>query len=82
LVAALPPPKVILPTAITIVIAAVVVVIAPIITVVITVLVIAPVVGVAILLVRSRSSANVFFDLLVGLISIYPLLRHREQVLD
>jgi hypothetical protein len=37
---------------------------------------------VVILLFGSRSPANVFLDLLVSLISVYPLLRHREQVLD
>jgi hypothetical protein len=72
-VAALPPPKVILPTPITIVVATVTVVVAPI---------IAPVIGAAIWLVGSRSPANIFLDLLVGLISVYPLLRHCEQVLD
>jgi hypothetical protein len=56
-----------------IVVAAVAVVVAPINAVVITT---------TILLVRSRSPANVFLDLLVGLVSICPLLCHREQVLD
>jgi hypothetical protein len=74
-VAVLPPPKVVLLTQITIVVA-------PIIVAVIAASVIAPVVGVAILLVGSRSSTNVFLDLLVGLVSICPLLYHREQVLD
>jgi hypothetical protein len=56
-----------------IVVAAVAVVVAPINAVVITT---------TILLVRSRSPANVFLDLLVGLVSICPLLCHCEQVLD
>jgi hypothetical protein len=70
-VAALPPPKVVLSTLITIVVA--VVIMTPI---------IAPVVWVAILLVGAGSLANVFLDLLVGLISICPLLRHCEKVLN
>jgi hypothetical protein len=74
--AALPPPKVVLPTPITIVVAAVAVVIAPIIVVVV------PIVEVAILLVRARNPANIFLDLLVGLVSICPLFRHCEKVLD
>jgi hypothetical protein len=77
-VAVLPPPKVILPTPITIVVAAVAVVIVPIITVVVAAPIIAPVVGAVILLVGSRSPANVFLDLWVGLVSVCPLLRHRE----
>jgi hypothetical protein len=81
-VVALPPPKVILPTPITIVVVAVTVVIAPIIAAVITTSVIASVVEAVILLVEARSSANIFLDLLVGLVSICPLLRHREKVLD
>jgi hypothetical protein len=44
--------------------------------------IIAPVIGAAILLVGSRSPANVFLDLLVSLVSVCPLLHHREQVLD
>jgi hypothetical protein len=79
---ALLPPKVILPTLITIVIAAVTVIVAPIIAVVIMTPIIAPVVWVAIWLVRARSLANVLLDLLVGLISICPLLCHREKVLN
>jgi hypothetical protein len=49
---------------------------------VVTTPIIALVIGVAIWLVGARSLANVFLDLLVGLISIYPLLRHREKVLN
>jgi hypothetical protein len=81
-VIALPPNKVILPTLITIVVAAVAVVVAPIITAVVMTLIIAPVIGTAILLVGARSLANIFLDLLVGLISICQLLRHHEKVLD
>jgi hypothetical protein len=81
-VAALLPHKVVLPTPITIVVAMVVVVIAPIIAAVVTTPIIAPVVGAAILLVEVRSPANIFLDLLVGLVSICPLLRHHEKVLD
>jgi hypothetical protein len=77
-VAALQPPKVTLTMSITIVVATVVVVVMPI----IAVSIITPVVGVAILLVGSRSPANVFLDLLVSLISVCPLLCHRELVLD
>jgi hypothetical protein len=77
-VVALPPPKVILPTPITIVVAAIAVVVAAIIAAVIA----KPIIGAAILLVRARSPANIFLALLVGLISIYPLLRHYEKVLD
>jgi hypothetical protein len=82
LVAALPPPKVVLLTPIMIVVAAIAVVVALIIAVVVTAPIIAPVVGATILLVGSRSPSNVFLDLLVGFISIYPLLRHHEKVLD
>jgi hypothetical protein len=57
---------------------AVVVVIAPIIAAVIAASIITPIVGVAILLVRSRSPTNVFLDLLVSLISACPLLHHHE----
>jgi hypothetical protein len=81
-VAALPPPKIVLPTPITIVIVAVAVVVAPIIAVVIMTPIIVPVIGTVILLVRARSPANIFLDLLVGLISICPLLHHCEKVLD
>jgi hypothetical protein len=81
-VAALPPPKVILSTPITIVIAAVAVVVAPIITMVVMMPIIAPVIWALILLVGAGSPANVFLDLLVGLISICPLLHHREKVLN
>jgi hypothetical protein len=73
-VAALPPPKVILSTPITVVVAAVAVVVEPIITAVIMM----PIVEAAILLVRARSPANVFLDLLVSLVSVCPLLRHCE----
>jgi hypothetical protein len=65
-----------------IVIVAVMVVIALIIVAIITMPIIAPVVGAAILLVGARSPANIFLDLLIGLIGVCPLLRHREQVLD
>jgi hypothetical protein len=82
LVAALPPPKVVLSTPITIVITVVAVVVAPIIAAVVTTPIIAPVVWAVILLVGVRNPANVFLDLLVGLISICPLLRHCEEVLD
>jgi hypothetical protein len=44
--------------------------------------IITPVIKVVISLVRSRSPANVFPDLLVSLVSICPLLHHHEQVLD
>jgi hypothetical protein len=81
-VVALPPSKVILPTPIMIVIVAVVVVIAPIITAVVTASVIASVIGAVILLVGARSLANVFLDLLIGLVSICLLLHYCEQVLD
>jgi hypothetical protein len=65
-----------------IVVAMVAVVVVPIIAAVITTPIIMPVVWAAILLVRVRSPANVYLDLLVGLISICPLLRHHEKVLD
>jgi hypothetical protein len=79
---ALSPPKVVLSTPIKIVVTAVAVVIAPIVAVVIMAPIIAPVIGAAILLVGSRNPANVFLDLLVSLVSVCPLLRHRQQVLD
>jgi hypothetical protein len=82
LVAALPPLKVDLLTLIMIVVAAVTVVVAPIITTVVMTPIITLVVEAAILLVRARSPANVFLDLLVGLVSICLLLRHCEHVLD
>jgi hypothetical protein len=50
--------------------------------VVIAALIIVPVIGAVILLVRSRSPANIFLDLLVSLVSVCPLLHHRKQVLD
>jgi hypothetical protein len=81
-VVALPPPKVILLTPITIVVAAVTVVIAPIIATIIMTPIIASVIGPTILLVRARSLANIFLDLLVGLVNICPLLCHREKVLN
>jgi hypothetical protein len=81
-VAALPPPKVVLLTPITIVIAAVMVIIALIVAVVVTTPIIVLVIGAAIWLVRARSSTNILLDLLVSLISICPLLRHREKVLN
>jgi hypothetical protein len=79
-VVGLPPPKVILPTVITIVIAAVVVIVAPIVVAVVMTSIIALVVRATIWLVGARSPANVLLDLLVSLISVYPLLRHREKV--
>jgi hypothetical protein len=81
-VAGLPPPKVVLPTPIMIIIAVVMVIVVPIIAAIVMTPIIAPVVWAAIWLVRARSPANVFLDLLVGLISICPLLRHREKVLN
>jgi hypothetical protein len=48
----------------------------------ITTPIIALVVGAAIWLVRARSPANVLLDLRVSLISICPLFRHREKVLN
>jgi hypothetical protein len=81
-VADLPPPKVVLPTPITIVIAAVAVIIAPIVAAVVTTPIIVPVVWAVIWLVGAGSLANVLLDLLVGLISICPLLHHREKVLN
>jgi hypothetical protein len=44
--------------------------------------IIALVIRTVILLVRARSPANIFLDVLVSLISICPLLRHYEKVLD
>jgi hypothetical protein len=82
LVVALPPPKVILPTPITIVIIAVTIIVALIIVAVITMPIIVPVIRAVIWLVRVRSPVNVLLDLLVGLISICPLLHHREKVLN
>jgi hypothetical protein len=67
---------------ITIVVVAVVVIIVPIIAVVIMTPIIEPVVWAAIRLVRVGSPANVFLDLLVGLISICLLLCHHEKVLN
>jgi hypothetical protein len=61
---------------------AVAVVVALIIAAIVAAPIIVPVVGVVILLVESRSPANIFLDLLVGLISGCPLFRHREQILD
>jgi hypothetical protein len=63
---------------ITIVVAVVVVVIASIIAVVIVELIIMPVIRAVILLVGVRSPTNIFLDLLVGLVSVCPLLCHRE----
>jgi hypothetical protein len=82
LVAALPPPKVILSTLITIVIVVVAVIVASIVAAVVTTPIIAPVVRAVIWLVEAGSLANVLLDLLVGLISICPLLHHREKVLN
>jgi hypothetical protein len=81
-VADLPPPKVVLPMMITIVIAAVTVIVTPIVVVVVTTPIIEPIVGAAIWLVGARSPANILLDLLVGLINICPLLRHREKVMN
>jgi hypothetical protein len=58
------------------------VVVTPIIMTVITTLIIAPVIRAVILLIGAGGSTNVFLDLLVGLISICPLLRHHEKVLN
>jgi vacuolar-type H+-ATPase subunit I/STV1 len=82
LVVALLPPKVVLPTPITIVVAVVAIVVASIIMAVVVAPIIVPVIRAVILLVKSRSLANVFLDLLVGLVSFCPLLCHREQFLD
>jgi hypothetical protein len=79
---ALSPPKIILPTPITIVIATVMVIVAPIVAAVVTTPIIVPVVGAAIWLVEARSPTNVLLDLLVCLISICPLLCHREKILN
>jgi hypothetical protein len=49
---------------------------------VVTTSIIALVVRAAIWLVGVGSPANVLLDLLVGLINICPLLRHREKVLN
>jgi hypothetical protein len=81
-VAALSPPKVVLPTPVTIVVVAVAVVIALIIAAVVASPIITLVVGAVILLVGLRSPANVFLNLLVGLVNVCSLLRHREQDLD
>jgi hypothetical protein len=78
----LPPPKVVLLTLVTIVIAAVTIIVALIIVTVVMTSIIASVIGVAIWLVGMRSPANVLLNLLVDLINICPLLRHREEVLN
>jgi hypothetical protein len=65
-----------------IVIMTIAVIIAPIIAVVVTTPIITPVVRAAIWLVEVRSPTNILLDLLVSLISICPLLRHREKVLN
>jgi hypothetical protein len=67
---------------ITIVIAVVTVIVAPIVAAVVMTSIIVPVVRATIWLVRARSLANVLLDLLVSLISVCPLLRHREKVLN
>jgi hypothetical protein len=69
-------------TLIMIIVVAIVVFVAPIIAAVAVAPIIAPVIGAAILLVGSRGPTNVFLDLLVGLVSVCLLLRHREQFLD
>jgi hypothetical protein len=81
-VAALPPPKVVLPTPIMIVAMSIMIVVAPIIAMVVVALIIVPVIGAMILLVRARSPTNVFLDLLIGVVSVCPLLHHCEHVLD
>jgi hypothetical protein len=83
-VAALPPPCVILPimTLVMVVIAAVVVIVALIIAAVIAAPLITPVIIAVVRLVRMRSSPNILLDLLVSVVSICPLFRHLEQVLD
>jgi hypothetical protein len=81
-IAALSPSKVVLSMLIMIVVVVVMVVIAPIITAIVTTPIIAPVVWATVLLVGAGSLANIFLDLLVGLICISPLLRHREKVLN
>jgi hypothetical protein len=81
-VAALPPPKVILPMPITIVITVVTVITAPIITAVVITPIITSVIEAAIWSVGVGGSANVILNLLVGLITICPLLRHREKILN
>jgi hypothetical protein len=63
---------------ITIVVAVVAVVVSPIIAVVVVELIIMPVIRAVILLVGARSPTNIFLDLLVGLVSVCPLLCHRE----
>jgi hypothetical protein len=81
-VAALPPPKVILLTSMTIVIAVVTVIVALIVVTVVTTPIITPVIEAVIWLVGARSPANVLLDLLVGLINICPLLCHHEKVVN
>jgi hypothetical protein len=58
------------------------IIIVPIIMVVIVTPIIMPVIGAAILLVKARSLTNILLNLLIGLVSVCPLLHHREQVLD
>jgi hypothetical protein len=82
LVADLSPPKVVLPMPIMIVIAAVAVIVTPIVVAVVIMPIIVPVVRAAIWLVGARSPANILLDLLVGLISICPLLCHHEKVMN
>jgi hypothetical protein len=60
-------------TPVVVVIVAFVVIVMPIIAVVIVAPLIMPVIIAAILLVKMRSSPDILLDLLVGLISIYPL---------
>jgi hypothetical protein len=67
-----------LTTPITIIVAVVMIVIALIILAVIVGPIITLVIGAVILLVELRSLANVFLDLLVDLVSVCPLLCHRE----
>jgi hypothetical protein len=61
------------------------IVVVPIIAAVIAVTISTPAVRAATIIVAvitARSPANVFLDLLISLVSVCPLLRHREQVLD
>jgi hypothetical protein len=78
LVAVLPSPKVVLATPITIVAAPITIVVASIIVAIVAVSIITPIIRAAILLVGARSLTNIFLDLLIGLVSICPLLCHHE----
>jgi hypothetical protein len=61
-------------TSVAVVIAAVAVIVVPIIAVVISALLVTPVIVAVILLDGMRSSPDILLDLLVGLVSICPLL--------